>query len=201
MWKRGKAPKDWAKRLQAKAKKIESASNTVAGRAARELSEQFGRRARVVKRVNKQDTPRGRELAPSRAKPVKVEFATRPGEASAKFRVNAHWTGARSAAIRAILGTLGLIPSLFRKSLLVVKSKPRGTRARDTNGPFVRLFFSRVPQLARWATRADKGSQYLAHVFFAKGEVLRRMVVAAGLKKSRDRLIELWKRGVRSGFR
>ena len=201
MWKRGKAPKDWAKRLQAKARKIEAASNTVAGRAARELNEQFGRRARVAKRVNKQDTPRGRELTTSRAKPVKVESVTRQGEAIAKFRVNAHWTGARTEALRAILGTLGLIPNLFRRSLLIARSKPRGTRARNSSGPFTRIFFSRVPQLARWATRADKGSQYLAHVFFAKGEVLRRMVVAAGLKKSRDRLLELWKRGVRSGFR
>lgn len=189
-WRNGRAPRDFAKRMQARAAKVARESNTVAGQALQMLRGDSARRERAaVRRVNKQDSPSGRETRPGGSAAFSGDAITRDGSAVVKFRVSAYWAGARSRALRAVYGSVRLIQTLFRRSLLV--------RAR---GALQRLFFARVPRLAGWAARADR-SQYLAHVTRVRGEALRRLRHAPLVRLAETKIVAYWKSRVKTGLR
>ena len=178
-FKGGRSGRRFAAGLKRRADRIKTETDLVARTAEREIKAEFVKRDRPVKRVNKQDSPSGRVLTPSRGPNTKTQIVSGNGFTAIKLEARAFYTGARSMAVKAILTTLGLIPILFRKSLIVRRRLKAGTQ-----GPIQqqRLSFAGHPLLARWAARADKGSQYLAHVLRLRGEALNRIVMQSTIK-------------------
>lgn len=194
-WKRS-SPKQFGQRLKNTAQAIKRENSATAAKALTELETQVKKRAKVARRVNQQDNPRG-AFTQSTAPPISGRAGQTGDTAFAKVAIRPFWTSARSTAIKAILTTLGLIPSLFRRSLLVV----RGGRRRYPGRAAVRMSLRGTPGLARWAARADKGSQYLAHVMRLKGEALRRLVAVPSVKAAAPKVLSDWRQAMSRALR
>jgi hypothetical protein len=182
--------------LKRRARAVEVAASSTAGKAQAELKGQFDRTIWPAKKINKQDAPGGREFFGSRARPIRLQASEKPGQAVVRFSVKAYWTAARTAAIKAVLTSLGLIPSLFRKALIV------GRRVGNRSvGPYRKVILRSNPRLAGWASRADRGTQYLAHVIRRKGQALRRISVDSALRRAEPKIMDLWRSATRNGLK
>ncbi|MCW5867470.1 MAG: hypothetical protein KIS61_09425 [Candidatus Eremiobacteraeota bacterium] len=191
-WKKG-SPKQFGQRLKNTAQAIKRENTATASKALTELEAQVQKRAKASRRVNKQDNPRGTVFNQATAPPISGRTGREGDTVFARVTIRPFWTGARSQALKAILTTLGLIPTLFRRSLLVIRG---GRRGRAAGRAPQRIHFRRSPQLARWAARADKGSQYLAHVTRLKGEALRRLVAVGAVKAAVPKVLRDWRQAM-----
>jgi len=200
-FKGGRSGSAWARVLHKKAQKIKTSTDLIVRTGERQIRDEFRKRDLPAKQVNKQDHPGGKAFRQNKPGNASVRTTTGNGFASFKLLVRSFWTAARTEAIKGILTYFGLVPMLFRSSLLIVRKKPRGVRARSAAGPAVRVQFRKVPRLAAWASREDKGSQYLRHIIFAKGKVLNSLVMEPTLKRSSERIVTLWKQAVVQNLR
>lgn len=171
------------RRLKAKERAMERETAGALGEAATELERDIKSRVFPAKRVSRQDAPGGSAIALSGRFPVRTTI--RKAQRTAVVSVQRHWTTARSAAVRNTLAPR----ELQRKGLYIA---PR----------FDFVSFSRDPDLAAWARRPDKGTQFLRHVVrLSKPEHVRLLSITPGAREAFPAIHKIWLRATRRAYR
>lgn len=176
--------KAFERKLRAKERAMQRAQLGALGEAATTLEADVKSRVFPVRRVSKQDAPAGRTISLAGQSPVRTTVTPSRGEAV--VRVNRHWTGARTPAVRALFSRFGLADRLTRKGLYV---------GRDEE--FVR--FAREPHLEAWA-RA-RGQVQRHKVRLSDPAVIAALQVKPAAREAFPKIHRIWLDASRRAFR
>ena len=183
------------KRYFAKKRAMAREAAGALGRAVTVLETQIKKRVKPARRINKQDTTDRKARSLDSRSPVRTSINNAKREG--KVTLTRHFTGARSKAVTALFRRFGEESALFRKGLLVGRTRKRGKGQkkglRKLAGPGEQyILFSRnegKPKdkgIAKWATRKDRGEQLRRHVVrLQKPEIIQALSILPGVAGAR----------------
>ena len=143
--------------------------------------------------VNVQDSSRARSLR-FNASLVQARMDASKNEAQIKF--SPHWTGARSKAMKAIAGRVGL--NLTRRALWVGKGRKRGNHKGYTSRAGLQKVNFGTKWLVAWGIPKDLNQKDTVRV---KGEALRQMVAAPSVSRNAKAILADISTSVDKGFK